>query len=204
MNNLTKIIMLAFIGGAIGYVTNVIAIKLIFRPINPIKIPIINKEIIGLIPKRKSEIAMNIGEVIETELLSADEIIKSMITEDDKEDVINYIRIKIKMLIDEKMSFIPPPFKSIAQSLITDNIDNTIEKEIRESIEELSEEIVEKATSRIDIKEMVKNKIEELDLEELERIIISIAKKELKHIEVLGFVLGFLIGIVQGMIIIFL
>ncbi len=204
MNNLTKIIMLAFIGGAIGYVTNVIAIKLIFRPINPIKIPIINKEIIGLIPKRKSEIAMNIGEVIETELLSADEIIKSMVTEDDKEDVINYIRIKIKMIIDEKMSFIPPPFKSIAQSLITDNIDNTIEKEIRESIEELSEEIVEKATSRIDIKEMVKNKIEELDLEELERIIISIAKKELKHIEVLGFVLGFLIGIVQGMIIIFL
>lgn len=40
MNNIIRILILAIIGGLIGYITNVIAIKLIFRPINPIKIPI--------------------------------------------------------------------------------------------------------------------------------------------------------------------
>ena len=41
MNSVIKILILATIGGLIGYITNVIAIKLIFRPIIPIKIPII-------------------------------------------------------------------------------------------------------------------------------------------------------------------
>jgi len=79
MNDILKILILASIGGIIGYVTNVVAIKLIFRPIEPIKIPIINKEIIGLIPKRKAEIAMNIGEVIQEEFLSLDEILENII-----------------------------------------------------------------------------------------------------------------------------
>ncbi|WP_346873691.1 DUF445 family protein [Clostridium sp. UBA5988] len=48
---------------------------------------------------------------------------------------------------------------------------------------------------------MVEEKINELDLQELERIIINVAKKELKHIEVLGFILGAAIGIVQGLVV---
>ena len=51
---------------------------------------------------------------------------------------------------------------------------------------------------------MVENKINELDLYQLEELIIKVAKKELKHIEILGLVLGFLIGIIQGIIIIFI
>ena len=42
MSNILKILILAVIGGVIGYITNVLAIKLIFRPIKPIKIPILN------------------------------------------------------------------------------------------------------------------------------------------------------------------
>ena len=57
---------------------------------------------------------------------------------------------------------------------------------------------------RINIQEMVENKINELDLYQLEELIIKVAKKELKHIEILGLVLGFLIGIIQGIIIIFI
>ena len=44
-NNILKVIVMAIIGGCIGYITNKLAIKLIFRPINPIKIPILNIEI---------------------------------------------------------------------------------------------------------------------------------------------------------------
>ncbi|MEO3112186.1 DUF445 family protein [Turicibacter sanguinis] len=43
-----------------------------------------------------------------------------------------------------------------------------------------------------------------LDLRELERIILQVAKKELKHIEILGFILGGVIGLVQGIILMYL
>ena len=74
MNTLFTISMLTIVGGLIGWITNILAIKLLFRPITPVKIPILNIEILGLIPKRKNEIAANIGEVISNELLSMDDI----------------------------------------------------------------------------------------------------------------------------------
>ena len=200
MNNIIKILILAVIGGLIGYITNVIAIKLIFRPINPIKIPILNIEIIGLIPKRKVEIATNIGTIIEDQFLSVDEIIDDMITHKDKQDIIDYIKVKINLMLNEKMTLIPSTIRSLAQNYISE----IIEEEIREAIDDVSEEIISKAKSRINIKEIVKNKINELDLYELESIILQIVKNELKHIEILGFILGLFIGVIQGIITIFI
>lgn len=200
MNNIIKILILAVIGGLIGYITNVIAIKLIFRPINPIKIPILNIEIIGLIPKRKVEIATNIGTIIEDQFLSVDEIIDDMITHKDKQDIIDYIKVKINLMLNEKMTLIPSTIRSLAQNYISE----IIEEEIREAIDDVSEEIISKAKSRINIKEIVENKINELDLYELESIILQIVKKELKHIEILGFILGLFIGVIQGIITIFI
>lgn len=200
MNNILKILILASIGGLIGYITNIIAIRLIFRPIKPIKIPLINKEIVGLIPKRKSEIATNIGMVIQEEFLSLEEILDNLVTEEDKQNVVEYIKVKVKLIINEKMSLAPSSIKNLIQGYIID----TVEEEVKSSIDDLSEDIIIKANKRINIQEMVENKINNLDLYELEEIILKIAKKELKHIEILGLVLGFLIGIIQGIIIIFI
>lgn len=200
MINIIRILILAIIGGLIGYLTNVVAIKLIFRPINPIKIPILNIEIMGMIPKRKSEIAATIGQIISEQFLSIDEIIDGIITDEDKDNITNYIKLKIKLILDEKMTLIPGTIKSLVQNYISD----IIEDEIKSSIDELSEEIIIKANNRINIEEIVKNKINELDLYELEEIILTIVKNELRHIEILGLILGFFIGIIQGIITVFI
>lgn len=200
MNNIIRILILAVIGGLIGYITNVIAIKLIFRPINPIKIPILNIEIIGMIPKRKTEIATNIAKVVEEQFISVDEITDNIITEQDKQHIINYIKVRVKLILSEKMTLIPSTIRNLVQNYVSE----IIEDEIREGIDELSEEMIIKTKNRINIKEIIENKINELDLYELETIILQIVKNELRHIEVLGLILGFFIGIVQGIITIFI
>ena len=81
---------------------------------------------------------------------------------------------------------------------------DAVDVEVKSAINELSEDIMNKAKERINIQEIVENKINELDLYQLEELIIKVAKKELKHIEILGLVLGFLIGIIQGVIIVFI
>lgn len=200
MNDIFRILILAVIGGLIGYITNVIAIKLIFRPINPIKIPIFNIEIIGMIPKRKLEIASNVAQVIEEQFFSFDDIIENVITEQDKQIIIDYIKVRVKLVLNEKLGLIPSSIRNLVQNYISE----IIEDEIRSGVDELSEELIIKANNRINIKEIVENKINELDLYELETIILQIIKKELKQIEVLGLVLGFFIGIIQGIITIFI
>ncbi|MGL5507128.1 MAG: DUF445 domain-containing protein [Paraclostridium sp.] len=200
MNNILKIMIMAIIGGGIGYITNKLAIKLMFRPINPIKIPILNIEIIGLIPKRKGEIAKNIGEIIQREFISIDEILENLIEENDKIRIVTYIKNKVRLIVEERAVLIPSPIRNILQGYI----DDIIEEEVSKYINELSEDIIEKAHERINIQEIVENKVNELDLNELEKIIFSVAENELKHIEILGLILGFIIGIIQGIITIFI
>ena len=200
MNNFTTILILTIVGGLIGWITNILAIKLLFRPIKPIKIPILNIEILGLIPKRKNEIAANIGEVISNELLSIDDILDKALNNSDGENFNSYIIDKIKNIINEKLNIIPMPFRMMASPYI----DEILNKEVPSAINEISADLLTKAKENVNIQEIVEEKINELDLEKLEDIIIKVAKKELKHIEILGLVLGAIIGVLQGILVIFL
>lgn len=200
MNNFTTILILTIVGGLIGWITNILAIKLLFRPINPIKIPILNIEILGLIPKRKNEIAANIGEVISNELLSMDDILEQALNNSNGESFNSYITDKIKNIINEKLNVIPMPFRMMA----TPYIDEILNKEVPSAINEISADLLNKAKENVNIQKIVEEKINELDLEKLEEIIIKVAKKELKHIEILGLVLGSVIGLLQSILVIFI
>ncbi|MBS5885622.1 MAG: DUF445 family protein [Clostridium sp.] len=200
MNNFITILILTIVGGLIGWITNILAIKLLFRPIKPVKIPILNIEILGLIPKRKNEIAANIGEVISNELLSMDDILDQALNNSNGENFNSYITDKIKNIINEKLNIIPMPFRMMAAPYI----DEILNKEVPNAIDEISVDLLDKAKGNVNIQEIVEEKINQLDLEKLEDIIIKVAKKELKHIEILGLVLGAIIGVLQGVLVIFL
>lgn len=198
MSNLFTILLLAIVGGIIGWVTNILAIKLMFRPINPIKIPLLNIEILGLIPKRKKEIAKSIGEVVSNDLLSTDDLLNNALDDESKNKITELIKSKARNIANEKLDFIPAPFRMMASPYI----DDIINKEIGGAVENISEDIITMAKNKINIQQIVEEKVNELDLLELEEIIISVSKKELKHIEILGLVLGGIIGLIQGFIVI--
>ncbi len=198
---LLKLLVLALVGAFIGWMTNVFAIKLMFRPLLPIKIPLTPFKLQGLIPKRKPEIAKSIGETVENELLSIEDIIDKLIEDADKDEIIEMIRVRVMTLVEEKM---PPMVPSMFKGMISSYVNDTITSEGENIINELSEKIVHHATEKVSIALIVEEKINEFDFVKLEEIIIGIAKKELKHIEILGGIIGFVIGSVQGLIILFL
>lgn len=200
MDKLITILILTVVGGLIGWITNILAIKLLFRPITPIRIPILNFEILGLIPKRKKEIAANIGEVISNELLSMDDILDQALNNSNGENFNSYIIEKIKAIINEKLNIIPMPFRMMASPYI----DEILNKEVPNALSEITADLLIKAKENVNIQAIVEEKINELDLKKLEDIIIKVAKKELKHIEILGLVLGSIIGVLQGILVIFL
>ncbi|MGL4372174.1 MAG: DUF445 domain-containing protein, partial [Turicibacter sp.] len=118
MNPIVTVLILTLVGAAIGYVTNILAIKLLFRPLKPISIPLTNIKIMGLIPKRKAEIAKNIGEVVSKELLTIDELLDEAIQREDKDQFKSYIKDKIRSVIDEKMNVLPGMFKSMISGYV--------------------------------------------------------------------------------------
>lgn len=192
-----KILIFALIGALIGWITNLIAIRLLFRPFYPVKIPLLNYSIQGLIPKRRDEIAKSIGNVIEQELLSLEEIVDKVVGEQNISQIKTAIKNKINEIIKDKLpSLIPSLFKNMIYSYV----DELIEKDGEVLINDLIRKGIDKASKDISISEIVEEKINSFGIERIEEIIVSIAKTELKHIEILGGVLGFIIGIVQGLI----
>ena len=129
----------ALIGAVIGYITNWLAIKMLFRPreakyIFGMKLPFTP----GLIPKEKSWIANKVGETVGTHLLNSDSLSKAL--KDDK------IKSKFNEVAKEKINQVINSNSTLEESLkntlgenyyaLKGNMINNIAKTILESIQE--------------------------------------------------------------------
>jgi len=85
----------SLIGAIIGYVTNFIAIKMLFRPYKAKKIGKITIIPQGIIPKEKPNLAKNVANVVENHLLDKEEIHKLLNSDKFKEEIKNLISSKI-------------------------------------------------------------------------------------------------------------
>ncbi|MCA1950979.1 MAG: DUF445 family protein [Treponema sp.] len=104
MNNILLYLAPPVIGAIIGYVTNAIAIKMLFRPLYPIKIgPFQLPFTPGILPRERHKLADNIGRMVERELLT-EEIIRQRLS---KPDVIQAVEQGVssatEQLLDTKL-----------------------------------------------------------------------------------------------------
>ena len=190
-----KLFLIVGIGAMIGWITNYIAIKMLFRPYKEMNFLFF--KIQGLIPKRRSEIAVSIADTVQKELISLKDITNSL-NADELEEKMGAV---IDKILEEKLeSEITKKFPMLAMFL-SDEIINKIKSMIKTSILENKETIINMFTSyleeKVDFKKIIIENVEAFALEKLEEITYSLAKKELKHIEVIGAILGGIIGIFQ-------
>ncbi|NLU36961.1 MAG: DUF445 family protein [Clostridiales bacterium] len=187
------------VGALIGWFTNFLAIKMLFRPIRPWRLPFTKVEIQGLIPKRREEISSTIGETVERELFSMKDIISRLIEGENRLELIRTIRASIMSAIEERIpSFIPRGIKEAILSKVRDVVTDEVNKFVDTSMDDL----IEQAIQKIDISSMVEERINSMELEEVEQLTLEVASRELKYIEYLGGILGGLIGLVQGLLLI--
>lgn len=192
---------LPIIGGIIGWLTNYIAVKMIFHPREPVNI--LGIRVQGLLPKRRRELAVQISETVEKELISASEL-GAAISDESTKIFTSVIESKIDNLLQNKLHTINPMIAAFITDDIKKKIKDFLMEELIASLPEITEKFIDAAEKNIDWKKMVFDKVEGFDIVKLEEIIMRIASKEFAYIEVLGGVLGFLIGMVQLAIIYFL
>ena len=190
-----KLFLIVGIGAMIGWITNYIAIKMLFRPYKEMNFLFF--KIQGLIPKRRSEIAISIADTVQKELISLKDITSSL----NADELEKKMRTVIDKILEEKLeSEITKKFPMLAMFL-SDEIISKIKSMIKISILENKETIINMFTSyleeKVDFKKIIIENVEAFSLEKLEEITYSLAKKELKHIEVIGAILGGIIGVFQ-------
>lgn len=191
----TEYILPPLLGALIGWSTNYIAIKLLFRPIIPTNILGIKFQ--GVIPKRREEISIAIAETIEKELLNSDDISEAI-------DNLNWqgeIEKTVHDIIEKKLTsrrLKKLPVVGLLSDTITDQVKYLVTSEILKELESKKDSISNVLNKSVDVSGMVSKKIDKLDLAEFENLLTSFISKELKYIELLGAIMGFIIGIAQS------
>ena len=93
------------VGAFIGYVTNYIAVKMLFRPLNPVKI---GKRTLpftpGIIPRRKPALAKALGKAVGTTLLTKEDLKAILLCEEVKERITELVCTQLNALFDKEIT----------------------------------------------------------------------------------------------------
>jgi uncharacterized membrane protein YheB (UPF0754 family) len=192
-----QLIFIPVISALIGYITNVVAIKMLFYPRKPLNLIFFKLQ--GLLPKRKAEIARSLGELVENQLLSVDDIFDKINTTVVQDKLVE----TIAGLVRDKLNSIVP---HIIPARITQLLADSIEKILRQEAPGIIIQVINSErsyiTTEIKVKKIVEDKVNQFDLDQLENLIKGVSSTELRFIEVLGGILGLIIGIFQVLILI--
>lgn len=196
-----ELLIMMLVGALIGWFTNFLAIKMLFRPIHPWRLPLTKIELQGLIPRRREEIAVTIGVTVEEELISISDLVSRLIEGQNRLELIRTIRAKILAVVEERIPSLIP--RAIKQAILT-RVRDILTQEIGSFVDNSMGDMIEQSVQKINISNMVEERIKGLELEEVERLTLEIASRELKYIEYLGAILGGVIGLVQALLLMLL
>jgi uncharacterized membrane protein YheB (UPF0754 family) len=184
-----------FVGAFIGWLTNYVAIKMLFRPRAPWRF--LGLSLQGVMPKRQRDLALKIGEVVEEELLKSEDILNAINTEKLCAHLAVVIETRIDRFLREKLfrgEFLyekvlgREAVQRVKRALITELV-NFFPLEVEAAIRQLVE--------KVDIREIVARRVEQFEFERLENLVYRVASTELNWVVYLGGVLGFMIGLLQ-------
>jgi uncharacterized membrane protein YheB (UPF0754 family) len=187
--------MTPFVGALIGWLTNYLAIKMLFRPRQPKFI--FGLLVQGVIPRRQRDLALKIGEVVEEELLKSEDLIKAIDTEEVRGHLTAVIETRLDRFLREKVfrgEFLYEKIlareavQRVKRALITELV-GLFPLEVEAAIKQLVE--------KVNIRKTVADRVEQFDFDRLERIVYHVARTELFWVEISGGILGFLIGVLQ-------
>jgi len=215
-------------GAIIAYVTNVIAIRMLFRPLKEkrvfgMRVPFTP----GVLPRQREKLAQSIGAMVERELITAEVLRKRLESADlsglsylvadflRRGDIKKELESKGRILLRDvffKLNSLQRLVLSAGQ------YDQTLEEKMPEIIEELiaslenmlkedrvqkkllaaADSHIENILTSINIKKLVSDRIDSLDMLRVERIILDVMTDQFKWIYFFGGVIGFLIGLFQA------
>lgn len=186
---------LPLISALIGWVTNYIAIKMLFHPRRPLRIGPFTLQ--GILPRRQADIAVQLGHIVATDLLSSDDLIERLGSEQSRAVYEAFFDQQADHFIREKLYYAIPMSRLFLGTKTLDRIKAAVVDELMEALPEMINRLTDPETGPLNVQQLVEKRVLGFSTDRLERLLHEILAKEFRFIEILGAVLGFIIGVAQ-------
>lgn len=189
------LILIPLISAFIGWFTNWIAIKMLFHPNEPKKI--LGLTFHGIFPKRQQQFAEKLGKLVSNELLSFDDIAAKITKKENIDQIMPHVEGHIDHFIRNKLSDTFPLLSMFIGDKTINQLKEGFMKELQQIFPELMNKYMGNLKKELDLEQIVIQKVQGFSSDKLEAILNDIMKKEFKFVEIIGGVLGFIIGLLQ-------
>ena len=187
---------LPLVAAAIGWFTNFLAVRMLFRPYQPVGILGIRFQ--GLLPRRKAEFARNIGQTVATHLVGAQDVQTALQSPEARQRIHGLLESRVQRFFQERLAQKVPMLAGFLKGSLAESIQASLVDELHATIDRESGAVLELLEDHMKLDEIVERKILDFDLHQLEELVLRIARKELRWIEWLGAILGFVVGLAQA------
>lgn len=189
------ILSIPLISAFIGWFTNWIAIKMLFHPKEPIKIMGISFH--GIFPKRQQQFAEKLGKLVSSELLSFKDIEEKISNPANIVKLMPFVENHIDHFLRVKLAEQMPVISMFIGDKTINQLKEVFIVELTELFPVLMKNYMNNLQEELDLEKIVTQKVAGFSSDKLEQILIAIMSKEFRFVEIIGGVLGFLIGLLQ-------
>ncbi len=185
----------------IGWLTNFLAIKMLFHPHKPVSV--CGLKLHGIFPKRQKALAANLATAIEDELFSHEDIQNAMHTPEFTARVKEKLLTGFTDFLAHRLGEVHPMASMFLTPELIDNIAKLLESELERIVPALLETAAQEMENSLDLTALIQEKIENLSIPKLEKLLMGIMSREFRFVEIVGAVLGAIIGLSQGLMFFF-
>lgn len=184
-----------FVSAFIGWVTNWVAIKMLFHPRTPKRILGITFQ--GIFPKRQQKFAEKLGKLVSDEFLSFDDIEAKISNPENLKQIMPIIENHVDDFLRNRLKDEMPVISMFIGDKTIDNLKTMFMKEIETLLPIVMKQYAANLKTELDLEQIVVTKVAAFSSDKLEEVLYQIMSKEFRFVEIIGAVIGFLIGSLQ-------
>lgn len=189
---------LPIVGALLGWLTNWVAVKMLFRPRRPVQL--LWWKLQGLIPSRKKALAVNVAAAIDEQLISSTDFSSALrdkrIMKSVRKAIMDYMKDAIDNELRPAVELIP----LMKSTSWLDKLANMVTSQLMHMMPDIAGQLGDKLKDTIDFKSLIAEKIDQFTDDELEEVVMSIASRELRSIEYWGLLIGGVVGGLQWLL----
>jgi len=189
------LLLIPVISAFIGWFTNWIAIKMLFHPREPKKILGIRFQ--GIFPKNQYQFAQKLGALVSNELLSFKDIESKITNPSNIQKVMPIVEEHIDHFLRVKLAEKMPVISMFIGEKTIGELKAVFLQELQTLFPQLLSSYMGNLQADLDLEKIVTDKVAAFSSDKLEQILNSIMSKEFRFVEIIGAVLGFIIGLLQ-------
>jgi uncharacterized membrane protein YheB (UPF0754 family) len=189
------IYLLPILAALIGWITNYLAIKMLFHPHQPKKI--LGLTFQGVFPKRQSQIAEKLGDLVANELFSMKDVAQKIEDLSTQPEALEEVGKRIEQTIRGKLISAFPMLSMFLSDEMIEKVTSLFKGELEDFLRVSAQGLAVKMEESVDIQALVREKVQAFSSNKIEELLLGFMEQEFRFIEKIGAVLGFLIGCIQ-------